>query len=248
MTLGGRIYGLGIIAFGLLGLAWGDFVAAQALPKTFPDRVVIAYVVGAFLCLAGLAVEWRRTAPWGAALLGVYYGLFMLLGIDGPVVLAHPATYGGYENAAEHLAIAAAALIAYAATAAMEPALSAQLTRWGRRGFALAVLIFGGAHFAYLNLTIPLVPKWLPPSRLFWAEATGVCQILAAVALFTGLQARLAAILLVVLYATFQGLVHAPMLIADPASHYIWSENATNLVLTGAAWIVAESLASPRRR
>jgi hypothetical protein len=37
------------------------------------------------------------------------------------------------------------------------------------------------------------------------------------------------------------------MLLADPSSHGIWSENALNLGLTGAAWVVADSLARPRR-
>jgi hypothetical protein len=36
------------------------------------------------------------------------------------------------------------------------------------------------------------------------------------------------------------------MLFADPANHYIWNENALNLALTGAAWVVADSL-RPRR-
>jgi hypothetical protein len=38
-----------------------------------------------------------------------------------------------------------------------------------------------------------------------------------------------------------------PMLLADPSSHWIWSENAVNLALIGAAWAVADSLARPRR-
>ena len=91
-----------------------------------------------------------------------------------------------------------------------------------------------------MNLTAPLVPTWLPPSQEFWGYATGFAHIAAGVAIFTGVQARLAAILLTVMYASFTPLVHVPMLLANPHSHFIWSENAINIVLTGIAWIVAE--------
>ena len=48
------------------------------------------------------------------------------------------------------------------------------------------------------------------------------------------------------MYASFTPLVHLPMLLADPSSHGNWSENALNLALTGAAWVVADSPARPR--
>ena len=50
------------------------------------------------------------------------------------------------------------------------------------------------------------------------------------------------------MYASFTPLVHLPMLVADPSSHFNWSENALNLALAGVAWVVADSLARPRRR
>ena len=71
----------------------------------------------------------------------------------------------------------------------------------------------------------------------------GLRHIAAGVAILTGVQARLAAILLTVMYASFTPLVHVPMLLADPSSHSNWSENALNLALTGVAWVVADSLA-----
>jgi hypothetical protein len=60
-------------------------------------------------------------------------------------------------------------------------------------------------------------------------------------------QARLAAILLTVMFACFTPLVHVPMLLANPSSHWIWNENAVNIALVGAAWVIADSLARPRR-
>ena len=98
-----------------------------------------------------------------------------------------------------------------------------------------------------MNLTVPLVPRWLPPSQVFWAYATGIGHIAAGVAILTGFQARLAAILLTAMFASFTPLVHLPMLLANPSAYVNWTENALNLALTGAAWVVADSLAPPGR-
>jgi uncharacterized membrane protein YphA (DoxX/SURF4 family) len=161
------------------------------------------------------------------------------------VVLAHFGEYGAYSGAAEQLAIAAAGLIVYAASARIDAALAARLARLGRLLFGVCALLFGGSHFIYMNLTVPLVPGWLPPSPEFWAYATGIGHIAAGVAIVTGVRARLAAILLTAMYASFTPLVHLPMLVAHPSSHFIWSENALNIALAGAAWVVADSLARP---
>jgi len=45
------------------------------------------------------------------------------------------------------------------------------------------------------------------------------------------------------MYASFTVMVHVPMLLASASSHWIWAENALNLALIGAAWVVADSLA-----
>jgi uncharacterized membrane protein YphA (DoxX/SURF4 family) len=244
-ALGWRIYGLGVMALGIVCLAWGDFVLGQPVPKDFPDRSVLAYAAGAFMLVAGAAVEWRRTAVWGAAALTGYYAFIVVTLMNGRVILAHYAVYGTYEGVAEQLAIMAGALIICAASAEVDAATAARLTRLGQLSFGLCAVIFGGAHFFYMSLTAPLVPKWLPPTQEFWAYATGVCHIAAGVAILTGVQARLAAILLTVMFAAFTPLVHVPMLLADPSSSMNWTENAVNLALTGAAWVMAESLARP---
>jgi uncharacterized membrane protein YphA (DoxX/SURF4 family) len=168
--------------------------------------------------------------------------------MNGRVVLAHYGEFGAYSGAAEQLAIAAGGLIVYAASAKIDAALAARLTRLGQLAFGVCALLFGGAHFFYTNLTAPLVPKWLPPAQEFWAYATGVGQITAGIAILTGVQARLAAILLTAMYASFTPLVHVPMLLADPTNHWIWAENALNLVLTGVAWVVADSAAIATKR
>jgi uncharacterized membrane protein YphA (DoxX/SURF4 family) len=117
-----------------------------------------------------------------------------------------------------------------------------RLTRVGRMTVGACTLFFGTAHFVYMNLTAPLIPKWLPPSQVFWGYATGVCFIAAGVAILTGMQTRLATILLTVMLACFTLLVHVPMLLAKHDGVFNWSELAMNVTLLGVAWVVADSL------
>jgi uncharacterized membrane protein YphA (DoxX/SURF4 family) len=217
------------------------------VPAHFPARIALAYAVAAFMVIAAAAVEWRRTTAWGAGALTVYYTLFVVILMNGRLLLRDYAVYVTYENIAEQLAIAAAGLIVYAATARIDAVLAARLTRLGRLAFAVCALVFGGAHFAYLKYTASLVPKWLPPSQEFWVYATGIGFVAAGVAFLTGVQARLAAILLTAMFASFALLVHEPMLLADHASHGNWTESAVNLAEIGAAWVLADSLARPKR-
>jgi hypothetical protein len=37
------------------------------------------------------------------------------------------------------------------------------------------------------------------------------------------------------------------MLLATPSNHWIWNENAVNIALIGAAWVVADSLNRAKR-
>ncbi len=243
LTFGWRVYGLGVIAMALLCLAYGTFDPGQPVPKSFPARTALAYAAAAYMLVAGAAVEWRRTLAWGAAALAAYYTLVVIVLMNGHVLLKHYAEFGAYEGLAEQVAIAAGGLILYAASARIDAALAARLRRLGQLAFGAAVLVFGTAHFVYMNLTAPLVPKWLPPGQEFWGYATGIGHIAAGVAILTGVRARLAAILLTIMYASFTPLVHLPMLLAKPSSQWIWTENAVNLALTGVAWVVADSLA-----
>ncbi len=244
---GWRFYGLGIMALGAVCLAFGDFHPGQPVPKTFPARTELAYAVAVFMLVAGAAVEWRRTLPLAAAAIAAYWWIVVVVLMNGWQWLAHYDEFLPYENLAIQTAIAAGALIVYASSANIDAALASPLTRGARIAFGLCAIVFGIAHFEYMNLTAPLVPKWLPPSQEFWGYATGIFHIAGGVAILTGVMARLAAILLTIMFALFSVMVHIPMVIADLGNHWIWNENAVNLALIGAAWVVADSLASPRR-
>ncbi len=247
MAFGWRVYGLGLMALGVTTLVFGDFNPGQTVPAGFPGRTVLAYAAGVFMLVAGAAIESRRTTAWAAAAITGYYALFVILLMNGRQLLTGYASYGIYEEIALQLAIPLAGLIIFVtASESIEAALAARLVRMAQLAFGVCALVWGGAHFVYMNFTAPLVPKWLPPSQVFWGYATGVCFIAAGLALLTGVRARLAAILLTVMIAGFLVLANGLTLLAQP-NHYNWTECALSLALVGAAWVLADSLPRTRR-
>src|SRR5580692_7349848 len=93
-AFGWRVYGLGVMAVGLACLAFGDFDSGQPVPEHFPARTALAYAAGVFLVVAAAAVQWRRTALWGAAALTVYYGLVDVILMNGRLLLTDYAVFG----------------------------------------------------------------------------------------------------------------------------------------------------------
>jgi uncharacterized membrane protein len=244
ITLGIRLYALGAVALGLVGLWWGDFALQwQPVPPGVPGRTALAYVCAAALALAGAALNLRRTARAGAAVLSAVFLLIVVL-LHGPLVAAHPLVVGAWNGLAEQLALLSGAWLAFTMTCGADGA--PHRLRRAQLAFGACLITFGLAHFYYLDFTASLVPKWIPPGQLFWAAATGVAHLAAGVAILTRVRAYLAAVLLTVMFVLFGLLVHAPLLLADPRSHLNWVMNAMNLALTGAAWVVADSLAPGR--
>jgi uncharacterized membrane protein YphA (DoxX/SURF4 family) len=244
-ALGYRVYGLGAVALGLVGLAFGDFASVwQPVPAGLPSRTEIAYAVAVLFLLAGLAINWRGTAKAGAALLTVLYIVCVVL-LHLPRIVGHPGVFVTWSGAAEQLALVAAGLILLAGTGR---ARSTGLARIGQTLFGICLLVFGAAHFVYLAETAAMVPANLPPGQRAWAVATGIAHIAAGLAILSGILARPAAVLATVMFAAFSLLVHIPALIADPRSHLLWAANAINLALIGAAWVVADNVGNRRRR
>jgi uncharacterized membrane protein len=242
---GWRVYGLGVIALGLITLAFGEFNPGQTVPAHFPARTALAYAAGALMLVAGAAIEWSRTTAWAAAAITAYYGIFVVILMNGRELLHDFAVYGTYEGLTLQLAIPLAGLIIYVDASKIDAAAAARLTRVSQLAFGVCCLIWGGAHFVYMNLTAPLVPKWLPPSQVFWGYLTGVCFVAAGIAILAGVRARLAAVLLTVMIACFGVLANGRALMAEP-NHFNWTECALNLALVGTAWVVADSLGQRR--
>jgi uncharacterized membrane protein YphA (DoxX/SURF4 family) len=248
MTLGTRVYGLAAAVLGLPALILGSF-AAMGLPvePSVPGYPILLVIAGAWLVLAGLALQLRRTAVPASLALTLFFAAALLL-LHLPAAVKAPTTWVSYEGLAEMLAMTLGGALALAFAAVAEGPRAAVVRRVAPLLFGACLVVFGISEFVYARFTAAMVPAWLPPTQLFWAWATGGCQIAAGLALLSGVLDRLAAILLTGMYLGFGLLVHLPRVLADPRSPGAWGEHGVNLVLAGAAWVLADTLAGARRR
>jgi hypothetical protein len=236
----GRIvFGAAAVLFGVIALMWHDPDTWQTLSQIW--RLPFGTLIGGCLMIVqiagGIGIQHPRTAHLASIVLGVVYLLFSLACLPG--IIAAPAVYDHYGSFFEQFCALCGVIALYAATEANE-ARAVTFGRMARLGLGVCAISFTLSQMFYLSVTADLVPTWIPPSQRFWAILTTIAFALAAVAILINRQARLAIRLMTFMLALFGVLVWIPRLIAHPEAHLNWSEFGLTLLITGAAWMVAD--------
>src|SRR5271166_1894578 len=234
-NLGRHVFGVAALSFGVVTLAWHDYNDSHQL-------TYIVYATAAALIFGGAAIQFRWTAKTGAAVLVAAYLVFASQCVPG--IVAAPKVYNSWGNFFEQFSLLTGAAIV---SARLSSAWSREtLIRIGRILLGICAPSFTLEQAIYLDATANLVPKWFPPSQMFWAVSTTVLFALAAVALLTNRMALLATRLLTMMLVSFGLLVWVPLLLSDPHNHTNWSENAETFAIAGTAWILADLLGEYR--
>lgn len=239
-NLGVYVYAAGAIVLGLLGLVSGDFAGTwQRVGPNVPFREALAYLTALIELIAGLALLWRRTARAGALTLTVVYSVFTLVWV--PRYLEDLRNFDPLGNVFEEFSLVVAGAVLFAS---FSPAGSVVLRSESNlaRLYGLSAISFGVGHIYYMPGLLSWIPKWIPPSQMFWAYATTIGFFLAAVAILSGIMAPLASRLVTAEIVGFEILVWIPKLVADPHQHVNWAGNAISIALSGAPWVIADSI------
>jgi uncharacterized membrane protein len=236
------LFALTMIAVGVAGLVSGSFAPIWAgVPKSLPDRQLLAYLSTfvSLACGAGLLIQ--RFRIWSALVLFLFLVAWTAL-FKVPVIIRNPLVEVAYQSWGENAVLIAAAWVLYvwlSKTRAF-PAGDTGL-RLAHLVYGLALVAFGFSHFAYLNLTTPLIPRWLPPGPIFWAYFTGAAYLAAGLAIIAGIAGRLGAVGSALQISLITLIVWGPGVVAGKFDPTNWQEPVESWALTAAAWVVAAS-------
>ena len=230
------LYALGAILLGAVGIWFHDFAMQwQPVPKGLPGYTPLVYVSAALLIAGGAAIlSGGKRERLGALVLAAFFGLWVVA-LHLPNALAGYRHIGAWNGPAEWTFATMGGVALFASGAGT---LRGTLVRISRILAGASCIVFGLAHFNYIDFTASMVPAWIPPNQTFWAWATGAGHLAAGLALVTGIQTRLAATLEAAMMASFVVLLHIPLVVAAPGQHANWIMLAVASTFTGAAWLV----------
>ncbi len=235
MNTNAIVYAAGAILLGAIGICFHDFALQwQPVPAGIGLRTPLAYLAAALLAIGGALLLLPRLQRAGALLLTVFIGLWMLV-LNLPLAIASASHIGAWNSPAEIAFMASGALALYAQ--GIPGHWSSIALKVARILAGVSAMVFGFAHFNYIDFTAGMVPGWIP-FKTFWAWATGAGHLLAGLALVSGIATRLAAGCEAAMMGSFVVLLHLPRVVAAPDQHIEWIMLGVSTMLTGAALLV----------
>jgi uncharacterized membrane protein len=245
------LFGLTMIAIGLISILGGGFAPIwRPVPQSFPAREALAYLSSLVSLIGGVGLLARRTAGPAALILFVIFVAWLIF-FKGPFVIHAPLVEGTYQSVGENLVWIVAVWLLYTWSSGADSEWS---FGWlsGPKGqsaayvlYGLALVAFGFSHFVYLELTAPLVPKWLP-GPVFWADLTGAIYLLSGVAILSVVASRAGALLAALQITLITLLVWGPMVLTGDLTAMHWQETVVSWMIMVSSWVIAASLEGRR--
>jgi uncharacterized membrane protein len=234
-----------MIAIGIVSIIYGNESAVWILIPDMPGSATLVYLCGLVALASGVGLLADRWLLRACRVLVVFLLLWLVV-LKATWLLFSPSAMNRWESFGETAAILAGALCLLASHAGDWEKTHASFAV-GERGIRIArylliaaLVTFGLAHFAYLDMTASLVPGWLPFPKAI-AALTGAASIAAAAGMLFGFYARMAATLEAVMLWSFTLLVWIPRVTSNPKFQDYWTEWFLSAAIAAGAWIVAET-------
>ena len=217
-------------------------------PPWIPGSQLGAVLTGGALIAIAVCITTEKLARLAATLLGIALLLYVLF-LQLPRLIAQPHSPDPWTSGFELLALMGGAFVLARLETPdglrLEPTNNAlsHLATIGRVAVALALVVFAVQHFLYAKFVATIVPPWIP-ARLFWSYFVGVAFVAAALAIVTRKMARIASILLGIMFLIWVVILHVPRVAAHPRNGDEVTSLLVALAMSGVSFLLAESFAS----
>jgi len=219
-------FAVALLGWGIMHFIIGDFAAgrAPAWPESFPGKIAWAYISGATLIVAAVSIFTNQKTRLAVTCAGIV--ILLWAGSRNLFIVLSTLDYGGQmTNTGKSLAIGFGALLI--AAGFKEPALAGpdrltqRLTSFASIAVGLFFIASGIQHFIFIQFVKTLVPSWIPGAE-FWSYFAGVALIASGIALATGFQRKLAALLASWMVFLWFLILHIPRGFGETASTNEW--------------------------
>ena len=245
-SLIGRIlFGISIVAFGIEQFIFSNFISGLILPPAWlSGHIFIVYLVAAFFVVTGISIVGGLKSQVAAYVLTIFWFLCMV-SMQMPALIAKPANGGFWTTVFEVLAICGSALLVAGMSPGEQSQRSKKAIMLGRIFYGISLSVFGVLHFVFVVYVAYVQPGWIP-RHVFWAYFTGVAHIAAGLSIVTKVLARLASILLAIMFGLWVLILHLPRSLHDLHNQGEWNSGIIALAMCAGALLVYGSLRNPQ--
>jgi uncharacterized membrane protein len=214
---------IALIGWAIMHFMTGDFITGRApsWPEGLPGRLAWAYASGIVLIVSAVFVIFsNQRTDWGRpAMVTVTCTGLLILAWAGARNLFWVVSHLDYgymlTNLGKSITVGSALLL-----------IGLNDRRWAFKFASVCIGIFfligGIQHFIYIEFVKTLVPRWIP-GAVFWSYVAGVGLAAAGIALITGIQRKLAALISSYMVFIWFVILHVPRGFGETANYNEWT-------------------------
>lgn len=268
------LFAIAIAVFGIQHLIYAHF-GLEPWPDWLPGHSFLAYAAGILLIVIAFSIAIQKKDLLAAGLLGLLYLLNALL-LHLPRVIADLHNGNEWTGCFEALGIGASSLILagilrrrqlLSGSAASAPAgfasssggapVAAAASAWTQIIdrlvaaapflFAACLFVYALLHFIYADYIATLISSWIP-FRLFWSWFVGFAFLASALSIMIRKKARLAAMLMGLMYYIWVAILHLPRVIASLQNEAEWTSMFVALAIGSGAWMLSRTIGQAKTK
>jgi uncharacterized membrane protein len=207
---------IALIGWGIMHFMTGDFITGRApsWPEGLPGKLVWAYTSGILLIVAAFSIIFPNrktgfTVACSGLLILAWAGARNLIWVTSHLDYGYMLT-----NLGKSITIGAALLL-------IGVGKRRSVFIFASVCIGIFFLIGGIQHFIFIEFVKTLVPRWIP-GDVFWSYVAGVGLAAAGIALITGIQRKLAALIAAYMVFIWFVILHVPRGFGETQSYNEW--------------------------